>query len=272
MITAKVDHMNWLGSIIALTISFGAGAAAQDIPQQARAALAPTGKLRIALLPLPHMALRDQSTGQFTGVIVDLARELAKRLDVSAEFAAADSNLAAVDQVKNGRADATFLVGLPELAAQIDFGAAYIEYETTFLVPGNSAIQSLADIDRAGTRIIAPEPSAIATTIRQMFKNVKLIGVPIATSSAQRVVAMLRNGEADAYSNLTHLLSLTQTSLPEWRIVPGSYMRPAFSIGYPKDRLAGASYANKFIEEMKRDGFIQQAIERANLKGAVVPR
>jgi hypothetical protein len=44
------------------------------------------------------------------------------------------------------------------------------------------------------------------------------------------------------------------------------------SIGYPKGRPAGAAYANQFIEEMKKSGFIQQAIERANLKGAVVPR
>jgi polar amino acid transport system substrate-binding protein len=265
--------MKWLASIIVLTIAFfGYGAAAQDVSAQARASLAPTGKLRVALLPLPHMALRDRLTGQFTGVIVDLGRELAKRLAVPEEFAAADSNVAAVDQVKSGRADVTFLVGLPALAAQIDFGPTYIGYETTILVPENSAIRSLADIDRAGGRIIVPEPSAIATTLGQTFKNAKLIGVPIATGSAQRVVEMLRNGEADAYSNLTHLLSLTQTSLPGWRIVPGSYMTTLFSIGYPKGRPSGASYANRFIEEMKENGFIQQAIERANLKGAVVPK
>jgi hypothetical protein len=54
--------------------------------------------------------------------------------------------------------------------------------------------------------------------------------------------------------------------------VPGSYMMTVFSIGYPKDKPAGATYANQFIEEMKKSGFIQQAIERANLKGAVVPK
>ena len=87
-----------------------------------------------------------------------------------------------------------------------------------------------------------------------------------------RVVELLKNGEADAYSNLIHLLSLAQTNLPGWRIVPGSYMMTVFSIGYPKDRAAGATYSNQFIEEMKKSGFIQQAIERANLKGAVVPK
>ena len=83
------------------------------------------------------IAVRDKDTGQFRGVVVDLSRELAKRLDVQVEFATVNSNSVAVDQVKNGQADLTFLVGLPSLAAQIDFGAAYIEYETSFLVPAN---------------------------------------------------------------------------------------------------------------------------------------
>jgi polar amino acid transport system substrate-binding protein len=265
--------MKWLANIIVIAlVSFGSAAVAQEAPQSARAALAPTGKLRIALLPLPHMALRDQSTGQFSGVIVDLSRELAKRLDVPADFTAASSNVAAVDQVRNGQADVTFLVGLPALATQIDFGPAYIAYETSFLVDANSPVRQFNDVDALGLRVIAPENSAIEAKLRQAFKNVKFIGVPIAIGSAQRVVDMLKNGEADAYSNLVHLLSLTQTNLPGWRILPGSYMSTAFSIGYPKDRPAGATYAGQFIEEMKASGFIRRAIERANLRGAVVPK
>jgi polar amino acid transport system substrate-binding protein len=262
---------SWGSVFVAIALSVS-GAAAQDIPTQARAALTPTGKLRVALLPLPHMALRDQLTGQFTGVIVDLGRELAKRLDVPVEFAAANSNADAVDQVRTGQADITFLVALPALAAQIDFGSTYIGYETSLLVRANSPIRGLDDVDIPGFRIITPERSAISTKLSQTHKNVQIIGVPIAIGSAQRVVDMLRNGEADAYSNLTHLLSLTQTNLPGWRIIPGSYMTTVFSIGYPKDRLAGADYTNKFIEEMKGNGFIQQAIDQANLKGAVVPK
>lgn len=265
--------MQWLEGIIVVALtSLGAVAAAQEAPAPARAALAPTWKLRVALLPLPHMAIRDQSTGQFGGVIVDLGREMAKRLNVPVEFTAADSNVAAVDQVRNGRADITFLVGLPALATQIDFGPVYIEYETSFLVGADSPVREFSDVDARGLRVIAPEKSAIEAKLRQAFKNVKFVGVPIAIGSAQRVVDMLKNGEADAYSNLIHLLSLTQTNLPGWRILPGSYMSTAFSIGYPKGRPAGATYAGQFIEEMKASGFIQHAIERANLRGAVVPK
>jgi polar amino acid transport system substrate-binding protein len=265
--------MKWLSSFFVFAVaSSGSGVGAQDAPSQARADLAPTGKLRVALFPLPIIAVRDKETGQFGGVVVDLSRELGKRLSVPVEFTTANTPTAAADLVKNGQADLTFLVNLPARAAQIDFGSAYIEYETSFLVPANSPIRSLDDVDAPGRRIIAPEQSAQEAKLSQTFKNVKVVGVPIAIGSANRVVEMLKNGEADAYSNLTHLLSLTQTDLPGWRIVPGSYMGTVFSIGYPKARPAGATYANQFIEEMKKSGFIRQAIERANLKGAVVPK
>jgi len=188
------------------------------------------------------------------------------------EFVTVNSNVSAVDHVKNGEADFTFLVALQPLAAQIDFGPIYIEYETSFLVPENSPIGGLQDIDVPGFRIIVPEKGVAEAKLSPTLKNAKLIGAPIAIGSANGVVEMLKNGEADAYSNLTHLLSLTQTELPGWRIVPRSYMMTVFSIGYPKDRPAGAAYANRFIEEMKKSGFIQHAIERANLRGAVVPQ
>ena len=265
--------MKWLSRFIVFAVApSGSGAGAQDASAQARADLAPTGKLRVALLPLPHIAVRDKETGQFSGVVVDLSRELAKRLNVPVEFATVNSNMVAVDQVKNAQADFTFLVGLPALATQIDFGAVYIEYETSFLVPANSPIRGVDDIDAPGFRIIVPDKGVAEAKLSQTLKNAKLIGVPIAIGSANRVIEMLKNGEADAYSNLTHLLSVTQTELPGWSIVPGSYMRTVFSIGYSKGRPVGAAYANQFIEEMKKSGFIQRAIERANLKGAVVPK
>src|SRR6266702_4031600 len=91
-------------------------ARAQAIPVQVSADLAPTGKLRVALFTLPIIAVRNTQTGEFSGIVVDLSRELARRLGVAVEFTSADSPPAAVGQVKNGQADLTFLVDLPERA------------------------------------------------------------------------------------------------------------------------------------------------------------
>ena len=54
------------------------------------------------------------------------------------------------------------------------------------------------DIDTPGFRIIVPEKGVAQAKLSQTLKNVKLIGVPIAIGSANRVVEMLKNGEADA--------------------------------------------------------------------------
>lgn len=91
--------MKWLSRFIVFAVaSSGPGVAAQDVPSQARADLAPTGKLRVALLPLPHIAVRDKETGDFKGIAVDLSRGLGKRLNVQVEFVTVNSNTGAVDQ------------------------------------------------------------------------------------------------------------------------------------------------------------------------------
>ena len=77
-------------------------------------------------------------------------------------------------------------------------------------------IAALRRYERARSALKGPDLSPLATEIGRRFKTARLIGVPIATASARRVAEMLRNGEADAYSNLTHLLSLAQADLPDW--------------------------------------------------------
>lgn len=255
----------------ALLLGIFLAARAETAPHMASRELAPTGKLRVALFTLPIVTVHDERTGQFSGVAVDLSWELAEKLGVTPTFIPAKTPSDAVEQIASGHADLTFLVNLSARSAQIDFGTTYIGYETTFLVPDNSPIRALNDVNVVGGRIVAPEKSAISAELARAFKNVTIVGAPIAVGASNSVVQMLRNGEADGYTNLTHLLSLTQRNLPGWRIVPGSYMTTSFSIAYRKGKPEGASYANQFVDEMKKNGFIQKAIERAKLKGAIVP-
>src|SRR5262245_19630749 len=71
-VARKENDMKWLSRFIVFAVASGSGVGAQDAPSQVRADLAPTGKLRVALLPLPHIAVRDKDTGDFRGVVVDL--------------------------------------------------------------------------------------------------------------------------------------------------------------------------------------------------------
>jgi polar amino acid transport system substrate-binding protein len=60
-----------------------AQATVPPVPPDARANLAPTGKLRAGInLGNVILAQKDPATGEWRGVAIDLTRELARRLDV----------------------------------------------------------------------------------------------------------------------------------------------------------------------------------------------
>ena len=70
-----------LAGVIGLFIGGCAGMQAR-VNQETRAAVAPTGTLRVAFLLGPIYATKDSSTGELKGVAVDLGKELARRIGV----------------------------------------------------------------------------------------------------------------------------------------------------------------------------------------------
>src|SRR5512139_236320 len=80
---------DWLKALIAGTsggVLLGGCAGLDGAPSTAaRSALAPTGRLRVAFLDAPLYVTRNVSSGELTGVAVDLGRELAGSLGVPFE-------------------------------------------------------------------------------------------------------------------------------------------------------------------------------------------
>jgi polar amino acid transport system substrate-binding protein len=261
----QIGFLAW--AILGPTV-FSANASAQVAA--ARAQLAPTGTLRVVLIPLPNIATRG-ANGTLAGVPVDLGRELAKRLGVPVDFKAIDNPTDIVDAVKNGDADLTFLVNLPARAAFIEFGPAYVSFGVTYLVPANSPIKSMSDIDQPGHRIIILEKSASEPKLKQLLKQAKLVGIPLGPTQTQMASEMLNRREGDAYSDIYHALALMQSGLPGSRILDGSYMTVEFQIALGKGKPAAAEFVADFIREMKASGFLKEAIQRAGLQGAKVP-
>ena len=102
----------------------------------------PAGRLRAALVKIPFLVTQDAASGKLAGVAFDLAEALAAELRVPFAPQAFDSPNAGIAALREGAADVTFLAPTPERVALIDFGPAFMEMETTLLVPGASPIQS----------------------------------------------------------------------------------------------------------------------------------
>ena len=258
-----------LGALVwlALTLAGPAAAQAPDTPK----AFAPTGTLRVGVLMVTYFALPDKASGDLTGVVPDLGRELARRLGVPAQLIRYENPVAVIEAFRKGELDATFIGITADRAAAFDFGPVVLDLQTTYLVPAASAIQRTEDIDRPDVRLLVPARSAQEAFLKKTIAKATMISV--AVENPKQAVEKLAAGEADAFSHVVPMLVSAQAALPGSRILPGSYYNVPIAIGYAKERPAAvAAYAKEFAGDVKKSGFVQQSLDRAgdSVKGVVV--
>src|SRR6266853_3870004 len=145
-----------------LWLSFlGACTAAGHLRPGAAKDLAPTGRLRAAInFGNPVLAQKDPATGEPRGITVDLARELARRLGLPLELVPFDAAGKVFEAQKAGSWDIAFLAIEPVRAAEIAFTAPYVIIEGVYMVPADSALRAVDQVDRDGVRIAVNKGSA----------------------------------------------------------------------------------------------------------------
>ena len=247
---------------------FGAAALAQTATPEQRAELAPSGKLRAAVVTIPFLA-KQSADGQVTGVAPDLGAELARVLGVPYEPQVIKAPPDGVAAVRDGKADVTFLAPTPERIRLIDFAPAFMEMELTLLVMAGSPIQTLADADQPGRRIVVYERSANEEMVRQKLGKATRLLVPL--SDYKKAFEMIKSGEADAFADLLYQTSANQADMPGTRIVPGAIGHNALAIGVGKDKPAALAYVKAFTETVVKSGFVAKSIEKAGVRGAAPP-
>jgi polar amino acid transport system substrate-binding protein len=250
--------------------AFGSAAHAQQPNAEIVKSFAPTGTLRVAVLMVTYFAIEDKASGALSGVIPDLGRELARRLGTKVELIKFNNPIAVIEAFKSGSVDVTFIGITADRAAAFDFGPVVLDLQTTYLVPGASPIQSIAEIDREGVRLLVPLRSAQEAHLRKTLTKATIINV--AVENPKQAVEILAKGEADAFSHVVPMLVSAQAGLAGSRILPGSYYNVPIAIGYAKGKGAVADYARAFAEGVKASGFVQASLARAgdSVKGVVV--
>ena len=100
-----------------------------------------------------HIHVRDPKTGEARGVSIDLTNELALRLGVKATIVSSPTPTSVIETVAKGEADIGFVAFDPSRAGTVEFSQTYMLVGQTFMVPENSPIRSVADIDKPGQKI-----------------------------------------------------------------------------------------------------------------------
>lgn len=232
-----------------------------------RSELAPTGTLRVGINLSNFLLTRtDPNTGQYGGVAVDLGQELGRRLGVPVEIMAYESPGKLADAAKAGVWDVGFLGAEPQRANEIDFTAAYVEIEATYLVPPGSPLKSIADVDREGVRIAISGKSAYDLYLTRNLKHAQLVREQGADNVFKRFV----DDKLEALAGLKPRLVTDQENLPGSRILDGRFTAVQQAIGTPKGRPAGARYLREFAEDIKASGLVAQTIEKNSVRGLTV--
>ena len=231
---------------------------------------APTGSLRVGInLGNPVLASEDAATKKLSGISVDIANEIGKRINLPIQLIPFKSASATVDGIKNGELDMVFVAIDPVRGADISYTPAYIQIEGAYMVKASSPLKSNIEVDVAGTEIVVGKGSAYDLYLTREIKNATLLRA----ASSQAVIDDFMAGKGNVAAGVKQQLESDAKRYEGLRMLPGRFMVINQSIGIPKARSDFAkttAYLSEVITQLKQSGFIVNSMQRHHIQGAKV--
>ena len=229
--------------------------------------LAPTGVLR-AGINLSNFLLVTGKTpaGDPEGVAPDMAREIAARLGVPVKYVLFNTPGELADAGGRDIWDIGLIGAEPQRAEKIVFTPAYVEIEATYLVPSNSPLKTIADVDQPGVRIAVTGRTAYGLWLERNLKHAKLM----VSDTLDRAYEQFIDDRLDALAGLKPRLLLDVEKLPGARIIDGRFSAVQQAVGTARENAAGAVFLGDFVEEAKASGLVARLIERHGVRGLSV--
>ncbi len=235
-----------------------------SLAPEAQQTLAPTGVLRVGVyLGSPTSWVQDARTGASHGVAFELGHALGQALGVPVQIVRYPRVAEVIEALKRAEVDMTFTNATPARAKDVDFTPPLIQLELGVLVPSGSAIQSFAQIDRAGVRLGVSQGSSSQGVLGQRLKLARL--VPVASLDVAQ--QQLQRGELDDFATNKGILFELSEKVPGSQVLTDRWGLENLAIAIPKGREAGRAYLNDFAQARVREGDVQRMSERAGLRG-----
>jgi polar amino acid transport system substrate-binding protein len=268
MAAASMLRRRLLAAALAAGAALAGCASAPAVPPEARAALAPTGPLRVAVYPGSPTSLVEQApAGEMRGVGVDLGRALAARLGVPAQVQVYPRLQEALAALQRGEADFTITNATAERARIVDFAPPLVDLELGVLVPAGSRVDTVERLDQAGATVGVSQGSSSERVLGSRLKQAKLRTFPTLDAAA----VALRAKEIDAYATNKGILFELAEKVPGGRVLEGRWGTEHLAPAIPKGREPGLPYLKAFTEDVRSNGELARATQRAGLRGTVAP-
>lgn len=229
--------------------------------------IAPTGQLR-AVINLGNAVLAGlDAQQQPTGVSVDMARELARRLGLPLQLTLVKTAAESVAALAQQQVDIGFVAIDPVRGRELAYTAPYVTIEGAYLVRNNSPLHNNTGVDQAGHRVVVGKGSAYDLFLTREIKHATLVRA----ASSQAVVDDFLSQGHEVAAGVRQQLEKDAARLGGVRLLPGRFMAIEQAMAVPKTRDAAVvAYVHQVVEELKASGFVAQALARHRIEGVAV--
>ena len=225
--------------------------------------LAPSGTLR-ASINLGNPVLAQGTPVAPSGITVDIAREVGARLEVPVEFVCFDAARKSYEAMMTGDADLCFLAIEPAREAEVVFSAPYVVIEGVFVVPQDSPLKTVADVDRSGVRVGVKLGSAYDLYLTRTLQHATVV-------RSDEGVDVFRAEGLEAGAGIRQPVTAYAAAHPEVRLIDERFMQIRQAVGIPRTKRPDtARFLHDLVEELKAGGFVAESLRRAKQPAAAV--
>ncbi|MGC6391345.1 MAG: transporter substrate-binding domain-containing protein [Alphaproteobacteria bacterium] len=232
-----------------------------------RELLCPSGTLRVGI-NLSNFLLVSGGVvdGTPVGVAPDMAASIAQKLDVDITYHCYERPHLLANDAGNDVWDIGLIGAEKQRAESISFTSAYSEIESTYLVPANSPLKSIADVDQPGVKIAVAEKTAYGLWLDLHIKQAELVYA----SSLDASRDLFLQNKLDALAGLRPKLIADQAIIEGSQIIPGYFSTVQQAIGTPISKARATEFLQQFVDDAISGGLVAALIEKHQVIGLSV--
>jgi len=247
-----------LGASMMLAVPAGADPLKDEI--------APTGKLRVGIgisaAGGAYWSIKNEA-GAYSGVPVDLGREMAAQLGVPVEYVAYANSGQITDAASNGAWDVTFLPKDAERETRMSFGPIYEVADATYIVKAGSTVANFRELDQPGVKVAAVNGTTTMRGAIAHLKNASVTGY----QTYDEIFGLLKSGDVDAFALSRDQLNALAQKIPGTRVLDETFKQTVTAVAVPLNHPLALAFVTKFMSEAASNGSLRNAYDNNGMKG-----
>jgi len=227
--------------------------------------IAPAGKLRVAIGISPAGGAfwsTKNETGGYSGVPVDLGKEMAAQLGISVEYVAYQNSGQITDAASKGAWDVSFLPKDRERETRMSFGPVYEVADATYIVKAGSTATNFATLDQPGVKVAAVNNTTTMRGAIAHLKNARVTGY----QTYDEIFGLLKNREIDAFALSRDQLNAMAKKIPGTRVLDESFKQTVTAVAVPSNHPLALAFVTKFMTEATSNGTLRKAYDNNGLR------